>query len=101
MVELPVLEATGVGHQLVPIDGDEIGAVMIGLRRHGAVEDRVADVEESGAARAAQVLASGRREEVTADRLHVDVELADRLAGVDEIRHAGGAGQRTDLGGRD
>ena len=73
---------------------------MVGLRGAHPVEDRVADVEEAGAARSAQELASRGRQEVAADRLDVEVELADRLARVDQERHPGRPGQRADLGRR-
>ena len=51
---------------------------------------------------AAQELAAGRGEDVAADRVDVDRQLPDRLAGVEQERHAGGAGDAADrLGGVD
>ena len=47
-----------------------------------------------------EVLAPGRRQEVAADLIDVEVELADRLARIDQVRHAGRSGERTDLRGR-
>ena len=59
-----------------------------------------AHVEESGTARRAQVLATRRRQEVAAERVDVDGELPDRLAGVEQVRHARLARCRADRGGR-
>ena len=46
-------------------------------------------VEEPGAARRPEVLATGGREEVAAERVDVDRELPDGLAGVEQVGHAG------------
>ena len=65
------------------------------------VRDDVAPrVEEARAARAAQVLASRGREHVAADPADVDGELADRLAGVEQIQDAVPRGDRAHLRGR-
>ena len=61
---------------------------------------RAPDVEEAGAARAAQVLAAGGGEHVAADRVDVERQLADRLAGVEQVGDAGRAREAPDLGGR-
>ena len=57
-------------------------------RRLELGDQLLADVEEAGAAGCAQELAAGRGEDVAPDRLDVDRELPDRLAGVEEERHA-------------
>ena len=56
-------------------------------------------VEQPGTPRAAQVLPPGGREEVAPERVDVDRELADRLARVEQVGHAGLARHRAD-GGR-
>ena len=48
----------------------------------------------------AQVLAAGHRQEVAADLAHVDRQLADRLAGVEQVEHAGIVGDLADRLGR-
>jgi hypothetical protein len=57
-------------------------------------------VEEAGAARAAQVLAAGTRQRVALEARDVEVELARRLARVQQERDAGRLGDRADLLGR-
>src|SRR5229473_4789765 len=59
-------------------------------------------VEEARAAGPAQMLAARSREHVAADRLHIDRELADRLAGIEQIEDAvaRGLGRRAAARGR-
>ncbi len=57
-------------------------------------------IEETGGAGTAQKLASGSGEHVAADLADPDRELADGLAGVQQVRHAGGPGHRSDRGRR-
>ena len=45
-------------------------------------------IEKAGAARPAQIFAAGGREHVAADRSHIDRELADRLARIEQIKDA-------------
>src|SRR5882724_9125259 len=45
-------------------------------------------VEEAGAAGPAQILAARGRQHVAADLPHIDRELADRLAGIEQIEDA-------------
>ena len=99
VVELPVLEPTRTRRELVAVERDPVGSVMVGLSRRDPVEDGVSGVQEPGAPRTAQELATGGREEVAADRLDVDVELADRLAGIEQERDPGLSGQRADGAG--
>ena len=68
-------------------------------RRLDLVEESGADVEESGSSGPAQELAPGCGEHVAADALHVDRELSDRLAGVEQEGDAGLAGGGADLFG--
>ena len=56
-------------------------------------------IEKAGAARPAQELAAGGRKHVAADGIHVHLQLADRLAGIEQIGNAVRAGHLADLGG--
>ena len=97
---LPVLESTCTPDPLEAVSRDEIGAVMIGLRRHEPIEDRRTDVQKAGAARTSQVLAPSGRQQVAADLVDVDTPLTDRLTCIEQERHAGSAGERPDVSGR-
>jgi hypothetical protein len=57
--------------------------VEIDERRLEPLDGVAPPVEEARAARPAQILAARGREQVVADVLHIDRELADRLAGVE------------------
>jgi hypothetical protein len=74
--------------------------VQVQERRFEALDEPFRDVQEAGAPRPAQKLAAGGGEHVAPDRGHVDRQLADRLAGVQQVRHAGRPSQRADLRGR-
>ena len=84
-VRLPVLEAAGVGADDVGAVGLPLGGVQVEQRRLECLDQPAADVEEAGAARAAQELAPGGGEHVAADLVDVDRELPDRLAGVEQV----------------
>ena len=58
----------------------------------------VGHVQEPGAARAAEELAARGGQQVAADLLDVDDELADRLAGVDQVEEVELAAEAADLG---
>ncbi len=97
---LPALEALGAGLPGVAARAVAGGRVQVD---DGGVEVRqgfAADPQEAGAARAAQELAAGTGEQVAADLGHVDRELAHRLGGVQQERHARRPGDPADLGGR-
>ena len=97
---LPVLESAGSLDPLEAVTRQQVGAVMIGLRRHESIDERRAGVEEAGPTRAAKVLASGGRQQVAADLLDVDPSLADRLTRIEQEWHAGFPRQRPHGGGR-
>src|SRR5438094_10531641 len=67
-----------------------------GLKAGGEGSRR--DVEKTCATRPAEELSTSRREKVAADRRHIDGQLADGLAGVDEIQRRVLAADRADLG---
>ena len=62
-----------------------------------SIHDAASRSMKAGAARAAQVFAPGGREHVAADAIDVDRELADRLAGVEQVKNAVPRGDRADL----
>ena len=74
--------------------------MQVDERRIEAVDDLLRDVEEAGAARAAQELAAGAGQQVAADLLHVERHLADGLAGVEQVGDAMAARDLADLLGR-
>src|SRR5207244_12159240 len=55
-------------------------------------------VEEARAAGPAQILAARGRAHVAADLPHIDRELADRLAGIEQIEDAVARGDEADVG---
>ena len=76
------------------------GGPQVDERRVEPLHHARPDVEEPGAAGPAQELAAGGGEQVAADLVHVDPQLADRLACVEEEQHAGGPAAPADLGDR-
>ena len=70
---------------------------VVDHRRLQGLEPLLSDIEKSGAARPAQELAAGRREEVAAQGVDIDRHLSDRLAGVEQIGNAVGARDLADL----
>ena len=94
------LGAAGVGADAVRPVGLPLGGVEVEQRRLEALDQAAADVEEAGAARAAEELAAGGGEHVAADLVDIDRHLPDRLAGIEEVGNAVGAGHRTHLGRR-
>ena len=75
-----------------------VGGAGVEHGRTQAVEHRVTHVQESGAPRRPEELAPGRADQVAADLIHIDGELTDRLAGVEQVGNAGGSNQGTGLG---
>src|SRR5207253_2091575 len=82
VVRLPVFEAPRIRTQVIPAVGAPGGGVQVDEGRLEALEQVAADVEERGAARAPQKLASGRRQGVALELAHVQRELTNRLAGI-------------------
>ncbi len=79
---------------------DPLGRVKVEERRLEPLDQVLPHVEEAGAARAAEELAPGRREDVAAELAHVGRQLPDRLARVEQQRHSGRPTQAPHLGGR-
>ena len=61
---------------------------MIDHRRFEPLQQRAADVEKAGAARAAQEFAAGGRQHVASGRFDIDLHLPDCLAGVQQVGNA-------------
>jgi hypothetical protein len=99
LVGLPILEAARVGADAVGAVVEPLGGVDVEERGLEALDQLTPDIEEPGAARPAQELAPGGAEDVAADLADVDRHLADRLAGVEQERHAGRARDAADRGG--
>jgi len=74
--------------------------VQIDERRLEPLDGIAPHVEEARAAGPAQILAARGREHVAADVLHVDREVADRLAGIEQIEDAVARGDAADVGRR-
>jgi hypothetical protein len=74
--------------------------VEIDERRLEPLDGVAPHVEEARAAGPAQILAARGREHVAADVSHVDREVADRLAGIEQIEDAVARGDAADVGGR-
>ena len=94
---LPVLESARVVTDDVGVGVGPRGGVEIDERGLEPLDGVTAHVEEAGAAGPAQILAAGGREHVAADLPHIDRELADRLAGVEQIEEVVARGDAADL----
>ena len=82
---LPVFEPARVVTDDVGVGVGPGGGVEIDERRLEALDGVAPHVEEARAAGPAQILAARGREHVAADLPHIDRELADRLAGVEQV----------------
>jgi len=87
-VSFPVLEAPGVIADREGIGVDPRRGLEIDEGRLERADRVAAHVEKAGATRAAQILAPGGREHVAANAIDIDRELADRLAGVEQVEDA-------------
>ena len=96
----PVFEPACIVAQLVGAGIGQGGGLEIDEGWLECSNDIAANVEEAGAAGASQVLAAWRREHVAADMLHIDGELADGLAGVEQIEDAVARRDAAYVGGR-
>ena len=94
---LPGLEAAGGRVQAPRAVGGPGRAAHVGGERLEALEQLAAHVEQRGAARAAQVLAAGRDQQVAADLAHVDGQVPDGLGRVEQVGDAGLAGETPSL----
>ena len=94
---LPGLEAAGGRVQAPRAVGGPGRAAHVGGERLEALEQLAAHVEQRGAARAAQVLAAGRHQQVAADLAHVDGQVPDGLGRVEQVGDAGLAGETPSL----
>ena len=95
-VAFPVLEAAGVRAHLVAVGRDPGHRLQIEERRLEPFEHGAPHIEKAGAARAAQIFPSRGGQHVAADRGDVDRQLADGLAGVEQVEDAVGAGDAPD-----
>src|SRR6266568_5938828 len=75
------------------------GRADLGDERVELLQRGGAQPQEPGATRAAQELAAGAGEQVAADRVHIDRELAGRLGGIQQIQRTAAAGDPPDLVG--
>src|SRR5215211_5009330 len=99
-VALPVLEAPRVVAHRVGVVVGPLGGMVVEQQRLDMARRRALGVKEARATGPAQVFAAGHRQEVAADFTHVDRQLADRLAGIEQIEHAGIVGDLADRLGR-
>src|SRR5262249_25898991 len=83
VVGIPVLETPCVWANLETVAFGPFGGVHIEEGRLQSVEEATPHVEQPSSARAAEILAPGRREHVAADLLHVNWHLPHRLACVE------------------
>ena len=97
---LPGLEAAGRVGQLELVLARPAGAAHVGGGGTQAGAQLGGDVEEAGAARGAEELATGGDQRVAADRADVDRQVADRLGRVEQVGDAGRAGEGADRGDR-
>ena len=91
-VALPHLEATGVAADLVAIGRHPAGGVQVEHHRFDAGDQLGVHPEEPRAPWAPQELPAVPGEDPAPELLHVERELAGRLAGVEHEQHAGLAG---------
>jgi hypothetical protein len=94
---LPLLEAKRAGPKLVAVRLDPVRGAHVEERRLETLEQTRPNIEEACPARAAQILAPGRREDVAADLLDVNRQLPDRLAGIEQVGNPGFARDGADL----
>src|SRR5262249_6113271 len=85
---LPVLEPARIVTDDVGVGVGPGRGVEIDERRLEPLDGVAPHVEGAGAAGPAQILAARGREHVAADLPHIDRELADRLAGIEQIEDA-------------
>src|SRR5215472_6503248 len=86
-VAFKVLEALGPGFDLVrrwrsPFSAEAAQGQWLKL-----ICDGMADVEEAGAPRGTHIFAAGCREEIAADRFHIDGDLTHRLTGIKQVKN--------------
>ena len=90
------LEAAGVVAHLERVGAGPAAGVHVDERRVEPLDPLAAHVQQAVAAGRTQVLAPARRQDVAPERLDVDRELADGLARVEQVRHAGVARRGAD-----
>ena len=84
----------------IPAAAAPTGAGAIDARRLEAIGDRGIDPQHAGPTGAAQELAPRGGEHMAAQLGDIELDLSDRLAGIQENRHVGGPCQCSEFGYR-